>query len=201
MIRNACRPPWENAQAIVNKGLPALGLTEDTSSIDAFQIGIDSEMAVIPGRVLIPPRVAYPNRTLTVSNGAWNLVGNKFQRGARVDSWWYMHVRVKGEPAVNESDVSNLADRFKNKAREIGVMFPDVRPVALTVQVPSLRDDNKFRSRALSLIRSKLEAQISKGPRPSFVLVLLEKKDDTIYSGIKVRVGIAYIWIIYPNEI
>lgn len=126
MIRSACRPPWENAQPIVNKRLPSLGLAEGMSSIDAFQIDIDSEMAVIPGRVLTPSRVAYPNRTLTVSNGAWNLVGNKFQRGARVDLWWYMHVRVKGESAADQTDVSDLAHRFKNKAKEIGIMFPDV---------------------------------------------------------------------------
>ena len=53
-------------------------------------------------------------------------------------------------------------------------------------------DDNKFRSRALSLIQHKLEAQLAKGPKPSFILVLLEKKDETIYFGIKVRADVAY---------
>ena len=37
-----------------------------------------------------------------------------------------------------------------------------------------------------------LEVQLAKGPRPSFVLILLEKKDDTIYSGIKIRADVAY---------
>lgn len=56
MIRSACRPPWEKAQAIVNKGL---GLEEDTSSIDAFQIGVDFEM-VIPGTDIDPTKSRIP---------------------------------------------------------------------------------------------------------------------------------------------
>ncbi|KAF8711992.1 hypothetical protein AX14_013179 [Amanita brunnescens Koide BX004] len=188
MIRSACRPPWENAEAIVNKGLPSLGLTQDTSSLDAFGISIDPNMAVIPGRVLIPPKVAYPGRTLTVQNGAWNLIGSKFQRGARVDSWWYIHVRAEGKPNASENEVSTLADRFKNKAKEIGVLFADVRPISLTSIVPPPHKDSKSRSQALSIIRNQLGEQLAKTRKPSFVLVLLDRKDDAIYSGIK-RIG------------
>ena len=186
MIRSACRPPWENAETIVNKGLPSLGLAQDTSSLDAFGISIVPEMAVIPGRVLIPPKVAYPSRTLTVTNGAWNLIGNKFQRGARVDSWWYIHVLSENANA-NARDVANLANKFKEKAKEIGVLFTDVPPVSLTSLVPTSNNDNRSRFRALSIIRNTLREQLAKGRKPSFVLVLLDRKDDIIYSGIKVR--------------
>lgn len=188
MIKSACRPPWENAETIVNKGLPSLGLTQDTSSLNAFGISIVPEMAVVPGRVLIPPKVAYPNRSLTVQNGAWNLIGNKFQLGARVDSWWYIHVLTKGNANANERDVSNLANRFKDKAKEIGVHFTDVQPVSLMSLVPPSNNDDRSRSRALAIIRNTLREQLTKGRKPSFILVLLDTKDDTIYSGIKVRI-------------
>ncbi len=197
MIKNACRSPRENAESIVYNGLPSLGLTKDTSFIDAFKISIDPRMAVIPGRVLDPPKVAYPNCTVDVQNGSWNLIKAKFQRGARVGPWWYMHVRIEGETPQDERAVSDLADRFKNKAKEIGVIFTDARPSLLSVQVPSQRNDNKFRSRALTIIRNKLKERLEKGQRPSFVLVLMEKKDDTIYSGIKVTIGVAFSMVLY----
>ena len=192
MIHSACRPPWENAETIVNKGLPSLGLTQDTSSLDAFGISIVPEMAVVPGRLLVPPKVAYPNRTLTVANGAWNLIGNKFQRGARVDSWWYIHVVTEGGANANKMEVSNLATKFKDKAKEIGVVFTEAQPVSLESLVPLSKNDNRSRSKALTIIRNTLRGQLAKG-RPSFVLVLLDKKDDTIYSGIKVRIDDALI--------
>lgn len=197
MIKNACRPPKQNAETVVYNGLPSLGLTQDTSLIDAFKISIDPQMAVIPGRVLDPPKVAYPGRTLEVQNGSWNLIKVKFQRGARVGSWWYLHVRIEGETYQEERAVSNLADQFMDKSKEIGVIFTGAQPSFLAVQVPSQRNDNKFRSQALAIIRNKLREKLDKGPRPSFVLVLMEKKDDTIYSGIKVMIDVAFTLVIY----
>jgi eukaryotic translation initiation factor 2C len=195
MIKNACKPPRENAETIVYNGLPSLGLTKHTSLIDAFGISIDPQMAVVPGRVLDPPRVAYPNCTLEVQNGSWNLIKVKFQRGARVGSWWVMHVQIRGE--TPQVDVHDLADRFKNKAKESGIILTDAKPFFLPVEIPSQRSDNKSRSKALTIIRNKLKERLDKGPRPSFILVLMEKKDDTIYSGIKVTIDVAFILVVY----
>ncbi|KAF8632130.1 hypothetical protein AX15_002024 [Amanita polypyramis BW_CC] len=186
MIKNACNPPRENAQAIVEKGLPSLGLTRDTVSLDAFDISIEPELAVVPGRVLVPPKVIYSSRPLAVQNGAWNLINNRFHRGARVQSWWYIHIKNGGN--WDERAVSGVANAFKEKAKEVGMIFMDHRPVALEAELPSRENDDRTRSNTLSVIRDILRKQLEKGSKPSFILVLLGKRDDDIYSGIK-RIG------------
>ena len=59
MIKYACRPPYENAATIVNRGLPQLGLSPPgQGTLAGFGIEVDPNMAVVPGRVLPPPAIA-----------------------------------------------------------------------------------------------------------------------------------------------
>ena len=54
MITTAARPPNVNAQSIANQGLDLLGFRSGAAPLGAFGVSIGSEMAVVPGRILVP---------------------------------------------------------------------------------------------------------------------------------------------------
>jgi eukaryotic translation initiation factor 2C len=62
MIKFACQDPATNANTIVNKGLPQLGLTPTKTPkgpLQAFGIEVSGEMTTITARVLPPPALSY----------------------------------------------------------------------------------------------------------------------------------------------
>jgi len=93
MIKVACNIPKVNAEDIVGRGFPLLGLGPTKAPTDGFGISIDTEMAVVPGRELRPPGLTYRVGQARAQNGSWNILDVKFHRGANVSSWWVMVVR------------------------------------------------------------------------------------------------------------
>lgn len=75
MIRYACNPPATNAYAIVDEGLPKLGLSpqEASSPLAAFGIDVAREMTTIPARVLPPPSLTYKVGRATIKDGEFHL--------------------------------------------------------------------------------------------------------------------------------
>jgi hypothetical protein len=77
----------------------------------------------------------------------------------------------------------SLVQGFANKLRKCGMAIPPgsppVRPVPL---VPTLQDDAS-RSQSIRLLRESMTG----AGRPSFMLVLLEARDNAIYPAIKVE--------------
>ena len=49
MIKHACKPPRVNAEAIVGRGLPILGISPPQEPLAGFDVSIDPTMAVVPG--------------------------------------------------------------------------------------------------------------------------------------------------------
>jgi eukaryotic translation initiation factor 2C len=194
MIRYACNPPRVNAETIVNKGFPTLGLNPVASPIDGFDISIDPEMAVIPARELPPPRLSYKVGKANVNNGSWNILDVKFHRGAVVTNWWVLVVRDgfgkiegPGDPKLRA-----LVEGFNAKCKKSGISMPDGRPRLLPVALPPTHSD-PTRANAVDSIRTTLKNELrEKGSnKPSFVLVLLENRDNYIYPGLKVN-------LVYP---
>ncbi|PFH47142.1 hypothetical protein AMATHDRAFT_7043 [Amanita thiersii Skay4041] len=186
MIRYACNPPRQNAEDIVNKGLPLLGLTQNTSTLDAFGIKVDRDMSVIEGRVLTPPGISYGRGVPKVQNGSWNILDVKFIRGATATPWWVLYVQDGVNLVKKPDDIIPLVTAFDQKCKKSGMTMPNAQPILLprAILPPPFRDD-AARSKALNVIRKILTEQLNKTGPPGFVLVLLEKVDKFIYPGIK----------------
>ncbi|KAG1898378.1 Piwi domain-containing protein [Suillus fuscotomentosus] len=191
MIRFACNPPKVNADAIIENGLPTLGFTPGTlgSPLSGFGITVDNNMAVVPGRELPPPRLTYEagGRPLNVSNGSWNILDVKFHNGGAIKSWWVMVVREKdGRSVFSGADdpvLTGIWRGFGEKCRNSGISLGS-QPVKLAQSLVS-RTEDPGRQQALGSIRQKIEQNISEKGKPSFILVLLSRRDNFIYPGIK----------------
>ncbi|KAJ7152964.1 argonaute-like protein [Mycena filopes] len=192
MIRFACNPPKFNAEAITNEGFPALGLSPVRSPVDGFNLGVDTQMMVIPGRELAPPRLSYSQGgTLNVRNGSWNIMDVKFHRGAVIHSWWVLVVRDGREILQGKADpnLKTLVTAFGDKLKRSGMSVPAGLPnLLVTPPLQNLQDAS--REAALREIRKVIEKALSDSgnKKPSFILVLLSHRDNFIYPGIK-RLG------------
>ncbi|KAF8063268.1 argonaute-like protein [Lyophyllum atratum] len=189
MIRYACNPPRVNAEAIVNQGFPTLGLTPPTAPINGFGLGIETEMAVIPARELRPPSLTYKVGRANIKDGSWNILDVKFHRGAQVASWWVVVVRdglgIVGGPT--DPKLQGLVTGFQSKCQRSGIAMPSGLPKLVPINLPPENTDPN-RTNAINVIRSKFKELIQGGKKPSFILVLLEKRDNFIYPAIK-RIG------------
>lgn len=188
MIRYACNPPRANAEAIVNQGFPALGLAPVRAPIDGFGVSIDTEMAVIPARELRSPELTYKVGKPSVRDGSWNILDVKFHRGARVTSWWVMVVRdgLQMVSGPQDPNLSGLVEGFAAKCRRSGITMPDGRPRLIPINLPAPQPD-PLRSDAINKIRTTIKNALAEKPqKPSFILVLLENRDNFIYPAIKV---------------
>jgi len=194
MIQYACNPPKVNAVAIVNQGLPRLGLTSQppTTPLSGFGITIDADMIDIPARELPPPSLTYKVGKPNVKDGSWNILDVKFQKGAIVNSWWVVVVKdgnftlkFKGP---EDPDLMAIVTGFKEKCKRSGMIIPDGNPPIILVGLPDSRADPS-REKALQEIRKQLRINITnrKG-KPTFALVLLSGRDNFIYPGMK-RIG------------
>ncbi|KAI9451806.1 Piwi-domain-containing protein [Lactarius psammicola] len=188
MLRVASRRPAANAGLITGTGLPRLGIDPATPVLGNFGIRISAQMTVIPGRELLPPSVTYRKGPLRVANGSWNILDVKFHHGAKMGNWKVLVVR-DGVEALSFSGptdprlngfIKAFADKCRNSGLEVGAGPPAVRP---TGQLPPPRED-PGRRRALSLIEQSIEG-FGDPKAISFILVLLQKRDDFIYPGIK----------------
>ncbi|KAF9530114.1 argonaute-like protein [Crepidotus variabilis] len=194
MIKVACNKPRINAEHIVNRGFPSLGLSPAQPPLSGFDIGVDTKMVDIPGRELLPPKLSYGVGVPRVANGSWNILDVKFHRAAQIANWWVLVVQDKPrttfENGPKDPRLPALIQGFANKLRKCGIALPGSMPNLLPPAqlLPPHRDPE--RKQSLEIIRSLLRTQLAtaKGVKPSFILVLLENRDNYIYPGIK-RIG------------
>ena len=193
MIQIACKRPGINARSLLEDGLPALGFSPQAKApiLASFGIEIGDKMAEIPGRVLEAPKLSYRNAgSVTVKNGAWNIVKAKFHQGAKVESFWVLYV---DDPWVTnrrppESDrISALVSAFQQKCSASGMDIQGSGQTMLTADLNAIEHDDDARTVALRLIQNVIEEQQGKTGKPSFILVLLRGIDKHIYPGIKVN--------------
>ena len=185
MIRYACNPPKVNAEAIVNQGFKSLGFSDP---IGGFGITIDTNMAVIPGRRLGPPGLSYKVGTARVAGGSWNILDVKFHKGASVASWWVVVVRdgLGMVTGPQDTKLRDLVAGFKAKCQRSGMVMPDGLPTLIPINLPTPNVD-PARLRAIEMIKNAFKSKIAElKKKPSFALVLLERRDNYIYPAIKV---------------
>ncbi|KAF7986866.1 hypothetical protein HWV62_12600 [Athelia sp. TMB] len=191
MIKYAAQRPGVNADAIVNRGLPTLGLTQPVSPISGFGITISAEMAVIPARLLPPPSLTYKVGRANIKDGSWNIMDVKFHRGGIVDTWWVMVVRDGPRSIIERPDdprLVNLIQGFKRKCLNSGMQVKNEPRLVPVMLKPPSTDPNRRAS--IEEIRQVIKKNIAadKGKKPTYILVLLSNIDNFIYPGIK-RIG------------
>ena len=190
MLRYACKRPAENAHSILNQGFPLLGLTPNNQTLSNFGLSVSSNMAGVPFRELPPPSLNYrggqPQR---VNNGAWNILDVKFHLGGAVKSWWILVV-TEGQQAVfngpTDPRLIGLWKGFAGKCERSGMtgINPNSAPALLNVVLPNPAND-AGRQQALAQIRSSIRNSQAQRGNPSFMLVILSRRDNYIYPGIK----------------
>ena len=190
MLRCACKRPMENAQAILNQGFPLLGLTPNNQKLSNFGLSVSNQMACVPFRELPPPSVNYRGgKPQNVSNGSWNILDVKFHVGGSVKSWWILVVTEQysvfsGGPG--DPQLTGLWKGFAGKCQRSGMtgISPDSPPQLINVQlVPPMGDPG--RQQSLAQIRKTIRDNQDRFKKPSFMLVILSKRDNYIYPGIK----------------
>ncbi|KAG2050097.1 Piwi-domain-containing protein [Suillus hirtellus] len=188
MIRFACNPPKVNADAIVDRGLPTLGFTPQTlgSPMSNFGMAVDNNMAVVPARELPPPRLSYKaGKPPNVSNGSWNILDVKFHLGGTIKSWWVLVIK-DGQTVFNgptDPALEGIWKGFGEKCRNSGMSLGSSPSLLNQELIPPARDPS--RQQALDLIRQNIKRQISLKGKPTFILVILSRRDNYIYPGIK----------------
>lgn len=191
MIKVACNPPADNANRILNDGLPLLGLKTNTTALNNFGVSVSPNMAENPARILPPPQVTYNGgRPPTVKDASWNILDVKFHKGGDMTDWAVLLVQEgrQGEfSGERDPRLKTFLRTFMNKCSASGLTVSNNLPPVLTSpQLPSPRGD-AGRRRALAIIRNTLEGRprLPNNNKPSFVLVLLSGEDKFIYPGIK----------------
>ncbi|KIJ18292.1 hypothetical protein PAXINDRAFT_97712 [Paxillus involutus ATCC 200175] len=189
MLSVACNPPVKNAEEIVNRGLGLLGFKDPGPVLDAFGVTVDPEMAVVPGRILDKPGVAYSsNATAKIDDkrASWNLVNVKFAVGARLDKWAVLVIKDGNDTdfkGAADPDLRNVANGFRSMCNKSGMYVPR-EPAYAEVQLPRRDRTDPFREAAIQAIRQELE-NIVRRSAPDLVLIMLSSEDKSIYEGIK----------------
>jgi eukaryotic translation initiation factor 2C len=188
MLDVACKPPKENANEIVNRGINALGFRDSNPVLDSFGISVGTEMVVVPGRVLDKPRLSYSSASATIDNRAsWNLRGVKFAVGARLDKWAVLVVQDGGRDDFRDAKdpaLRKITDGFRLMCNRSGMQVGPLEEQAYAaVRLPRQNND-RFREDAIEEIEQALKVLIAQAA-PELVLVMLSNDDKAIYNGLK----------------
>lgn len=115
MLDVACRSPAINQADIYRNGLPKMGISPLSPNLSNFGMSLGDQMAVVPGRILNPPKVAYAQgKEVEIRDSAWNLRQLRFFRGARLGNCLAIAINDGGR-----SDFTAAADPEFAKVRII----------------------------------------------------------------------------------
>lgn len=190
MLQLACNAPATNAQTIMKEGFQKLGFNPGAlgEPISNFGVTISTTMAVIPARILPPPGLSYRgNNRAATRDGSWNILDVKFQRGGNMENWAVLMVLDQGRlrfKGPTDPEMWNFIQGFRNKCASAGMIAPNGRPrLEAAGPLPPRSDEDPHRQEAIKKIRAAVEKLMN--PRPSFILVLLDYRDNYIYPGLK----------------
>ena len=190
MLQISCNAPSANAQTVMNEGFQKLGFKPEAlgEPISNFGVTISNTMAVIPARILPPPGLSYRNNNRPATrDGSWNILDVKFQRGGNMENWAVLMVLEQGRPRFTgpkDPAMWNLIQGFRNKCASAGMIAPNEKPrFEAAGPLPPQSGEDPFRQVAVGKLRAAVEKLMD--PRPSFILVLLDHRDNYIYPGLK----------------
>lgn len=109
MLNIACRPPSVNQADIYRNGLTNMGVSPLSPNLVNFGIALGDQMAVVPARILNPPKIAYAgNKIMDVRDSAWNLRDLRFFKGARIQNCLALTLSESGRDFQGSSDPAFL---------------------------------------------------------------------------------------------
>ena len=189
MVNVACKPPNKNTNEIVNRGIDMLGFRDSTPVLDSFGISVGTEMAVVPGRVLVRPRLLYScDAPATIDAGAsWNLWGVKFAVGARLDKWAVLVIQDGGTfdfKGARDPELRRITKGFRNMCNNSGMQVQPLGEQAYAAVGLPPPGNNRFRDDAIGEIEQAMRGLMEQAA-PKLVLVMLSNEDKAIYNGLK----------------
>lgn len=201
MIKMAANPPNVNANAITVAGLRELGFVGSTVSsgstgpsrstvspvLDAFGVSINKDMAVVPARILTPPRIRYGRGEQIVDEKAsWNLKNVVFAEGAKLGPWTVLVIKDGNRhdefSGAQDPELHSIIDGFASMCRSCGISVIQTPPLIAVADLPRKDPQDPVRSQAVKVIRTALMATKQK---PALLLVILSNSDKHIYAGLK----------------
>ena len=190
MIKISAKPPNVNANAITVSGLRELGFMRGPNIspvLDVFGISIGNDMAIVPARILTPPRIRYGKGEQAVDDRAsWNLRNVVFAEGAKLGPWTVLVIKDGNRHEefndAQDPELRNIIDGFASMCRTCGISVTQTPPLIAVAELPRKDPQDPIRTQAINAIRSALMATKQK---PAFLLVVLSSSDKHIYSGLK----------------
>ncbi|KAJ7764554.1 argonaute-like protein [Mycena maculata] len=187
MITVAAKPPNVNGAAIAGRGLNELGYRPGAGALQGFGITIGGEMAVVPGRILPPPKIQYGQGTPDVDDRAsWNIRNVKFHRGSTLDNWAVLLLHDGNDRdefnGKQDPELLNTIRGFTDMCKKSGMRVPMAVPPIVEAALPQKDSADPTRGKAIGTIRDVV-GKLPKKPR--LILVILSTADKHIYSGIK----------------
>ncbi|KAI0085027.1 argonaute-like protein [Irpex rosettiformis] len=181
----ACRPPNANAAAIM-QGIRELGYVDEQDPLRAFGISIGNEMAVIPGRILQPPKIKYGQGVPSINSQAgWNLCGVKFAVGGRLDNWAVLLIRDGSEACgfhgPQDPMLRTTIYGFIDVCRKSGIEVAGPPDSVVEARLPRKTREHPTRSDAIQTIRATLTSI----KKPKLLFVVLSNGDSHVYAGLK----------------
>lgn len=137
IIKFSCRKPPNNYKSIMEDGRRIVGITDQRTK--EYGIVVDSDMVVVPARILPPPNLLYDKKQIRPANGSWNLQGVKFTTGAKFPAnWCYVNMRLDSVPEF--SDSSRYFDALTKCMQGLGLRMPRAAETR-SVKIPSKAQD------------------------------------------------------------
>ncbi|KAK3342402.1 post-transcriptional gene silencing protein QDE-2 [Neurospora tetraspora] len=183
MIKFACRAPSLNAQSIVTKGRQTLGL-DKSLTLGKFKVSVDKELLTVVGRELQPPVLTYHGDKMVQANdGGWLMKQVKVARaGRKIEKWTYLELMEKRNPNVNPVPNAMVPQAMTDFARFLNITGIPINPNFPPGQSLAIPGSEKEFVASVKAIMTQTQ----------FIVVLLPKKDVTLYNWVKRAADITY---------
>lgn len=184
MIKFACRRPSDNARSITNEGLSLLGFSGQASQgLIKLGINVTTEMAVVPARVLSPPKLEFGGgKFARIDNdkASWNLQRVKFYKPQQLKSWGIFIINTSpGDfQGPQDGELLQLMQNFRQSASDVGISIVE----APTILGANLNPNQQGRE-IHSFLSNKLQPAVDR--KLNFVLVILSTGAKDVYASIR----------------
>ncbi|EZF29972.1 hypothetical protein H109_00292 [Trichophyton interdigitale MR816] len=189
MIKVACCRPGANANSIVRRGLPLMGVMGDTGNIKSpkdFGVEVARNMLAVTGSILSPPQLLYKYPVTVNRPDSWNLSKNiafnkpgTFGPNNRVGCLVIMPYR--GQDALETTQfMTELGKHMKN----YGINWPTDRVSRDTIRLSQDEQDLENSLDEYFLRVKKLKQE--------FTLIVLPRYDAEIYSKVKYSADVTH---------
>ncbi|KXN84381.1 Protein argonaute-2 [Leucoagaricus sp. SymC.cos] len=190
MIKYATNPPNVNAQTIENQGLQELGLAQNTPTLTAFGVGVGTEMATVPGRILKAPRPKYfqgvDGGDFKPDKASWNLRKVKFAKATTLENWAVLLIRDDNHwefEGPKDPVLADILKGFMDMCKTSGLSV-NSQPLIAQASLPKKdRGGDPTRTRAIEDVRKAMQASFKQ--KPKMILIILSDSDRHVYSGLK----------------